>query len=181
MNKRFLRWVLSTVRRWEKQADHDDRKRFYWNDVATRWNALAVCAAFTLLFLLMLCGGFGKDKDGPFLTKIGFGGYIVYLWFITVNLWLFHRMRRKKEIQKTRQRIRWMLKVTLRVFVGTTLSCLLVFLPFWVQGTMKHNEFFISIFMPLVAPFFFTSIWIGIATTPFHFEYSKRSIQERQS
>ncbi|MCL2117944.1 MAG: hypothetical protein FWH27_05905 [Planctomycetaceae bacterium] len=160
----------------KKQTDHDDRNKFYWEDVVARWNGLVLCAAFTLLFLLGSLDGFG---EGPFLMKIGFGGIVVYIWFITVNMWFFHRMRRKKEIQKAKQRIRWMLKVKPWVYVGTTLSCLLVFFPFWLHDTMKDNELFISIIVPLVAPFFLTKIWSGVATTPFHTGYGGRPNRER--
>ena len=112
------------------------------------------------MYLLMLLDGSGEYH---FLSKIGFGGIIVYFWFITVNTWFFYRMRCKKEVQKIKQRTRWMLKVKVWVFAGSFLSCLFALFPFGLLHD-AHDQLTLAICMAPVVSFVFTRIWSNVAT-----------------
>ena len=104
MNRRFLRWVLDVAHKAEKRNYRYGTRIYSLSDWAIRWNGLMCCVIFSLIFLVLL---FTDDAQCPFLSTIGFGGVVIGIWFLTLNAWFFHRMRRKKMIKKARQRIRW--------------------------------------------------------------------------
>ena len=175
MNKRFLRLVLFVMHRTEKQSLFG-LNYSTWAEPVIRWNGLMCSVVFSMVFLAVL---FHESVQVPFLSKIGLGGMVLFFWFICVNAWFFHRMRRKRLFRKAKQRTRWMLNAAPYCFVGNILVFVLLFVPTWSPGD-PYNQLFPRIVLAFVFPLFLTYAWIVVATTPFHLGYSKRSNQERQ-
>ena len=171
MNKRFFRLVLYVMRRTEKQSSRYGNAglHFAWTDMAFRWNGLMCCVAFTPMFLMLLFDDSGK---WPILSTIGFGGFLVYFWFLTMNGWYFHRMRRKRAFREARQRTRWMLNATPWCFAGLVLSYPLTLLvPALYDTGEERNLLSLYIGMALVFPFLSTYLWVVVAITPFRTGY----------
>jgi len=118
------------------------------------------------MMFLMLPFVDSDESPFPIAGIISFGVFIAFFWFITVNLWFFHRMRRKKAIQEAKQRTLWMLNTTSYCFVGMILFSLLVFVPAFFRAETREIMF-IYFVITLLFPYFMTRFWVVIATTPF--------------
>ena len=162
MNRRFLRWVLDVAHKTESRTD------FALSNWAMRWNGLFCAVVFSLLFWGTLF------VDYNVLAKISFGSILIYLWFLCLNAWFFHKMRRKKMFKEAKRRTRWMLNVVPYCFVATVL-----FFAFFLSVVFRDDALreikFVSLVLFLLLPYFFTRAWIVVATIPFHQNYGKRT------
>ena len=175
MNKRFLRWVLDVTHKTEKQYTLCGLSYFTWAEPAIRWNMMFCAVLFSTVFMVALSH---ESVKTPFLSIIGVGVFDVSLWFLCLNAWYFHRMRRKRLFREALQRTRWMLNTTPYCFVVTILISVLVLVPPFPRDAPREILVIYFVFISLI-PYFSTRFWIVIATTPFHTGYGGRPNRER--
>jgi len=161
MNQRFLRWVLDVTHKAVKG------RGFGPVEWVARWNGLICSVAFSLFFL-------GIMFTEPLLNVIFLGGFTVYFWFVCLNAWFFHKMRREKMLKRAKQRTRWMLNATPYCFFGMVLvSAAFLSISEWSDNSPLELKL-ICLILGLVLPYFFTRVWIVIATIPFHSGYGRQ-------
>ena len=169
MNRRFLRWVLNVTHSMEQRYHRYGQNYFSWAEPSVRWNSLMFVIGFTP-FCLASC--FGNPLDS-LLNIVVFYCLTVCCWAVCINMWFFHRMRRKS-VQRAKQRTRWMLNHTLYCIGLLALISLLLIIGILIFGEFNFQLNIMFAILSLLIPYFGTRFWVTIATAPFHAGYRKR-------